>query len=73
MDGLDGFVLIPIGTVVLASLLTDETNSSLFLSGAAVVLAGVSISALMPARKAVWEPVEEPAVPEEIELAEEDI
>ena len=63
-----GFVLIPIVTVVLASLVTDETISLFFLVGAAVVLAGVYVGALMPAKK----PAEAPVVPEETEPAEED-
>lgn len=62
------FVLTPIVTVVLASLITDETITAIFLAGAAVVLVGVYVGALMPARKAAEpeEPakVEEPAEPE---------
>jgi drug/metabolite transporter (DMT)-like permease len=54
-----GFVLTPIVTVILASLLTDETVSLIFLAGAAVVLAGVYVGALMPTKKKP-EPVEEP-------------
>ena len=54
------FVLTPIVTVVLASLFTDETISLLFLVGAAVVLAGVYIGALMPSKKAPA-PEKEPA------------
>lgn len=42
------FVLVPIVTVVLASILIDETITPLFLVGAAVVLLGVTIGALMP-------------------------
>jgi len=46
-----GFVLVPIITVILAAFLTDETISVLFLVGAAVVLVGVYIGALMPSKK----------------------
>ncbi|MGB3714071.1 MAG: EamA family transporter [Candidatus Promineifilaceae bacterium] len=53
-----GFVLTPIVTVILASLLTDETIALVFVAGAAVVLAGVYVGALMPAKK-----VAEPSVP----------
>lgn len=53
-----GFVLTPIVTVILASLLTDETIALIFVAGAAVVLAGVYVGALMPSKKAA-----EPAVP----------
>jgi drug/metabolite transporter (DMT)-like permease len=63
-----GFVLIPIVTVVLASLVTDETISLFFLIGAAVVLTGVYVGALMSAKK----PAKAPVVPEETEPAEED-
>jgi drug/metabolite transporter (DMT)-like permease len=45
------FVLTPIVTVILAALLTDETISLVFVAGAAVVLAGVYVGALMPAKK----------------------
>ena len=45
------FVLYPIVTVVLASILTDETISPLFLAGSAVVLLGVYIGALKPMKK----------------------
>jgi drug/metabolite transporter (DMT)-like permease len=45
------FVLYPIVTVVLASILTDETISPLFLAGSAVVLLGVYIGALKPKKK----------------------
>ncbi|HSG18948.1 MAG TPA: EamA family transporter [Anaerolineae bacterium] len=68
-----GFVLIPIGTVVLASLLTDETISLIFLVGAAVVLAGVYVGAIMPAKKPAQEVAEKPAIPEEIEPDAENI
>lgn len=63
-----GFVLIPIVTVVLAGLVTDETISVLFLVGAAVVLAGVYVGALMADRKAAEAPPEPEAT-----KAEEDI
>ncbi len=46
-----GFVLVPIVTVILATFLTDETISLLFLVGAVVVIIGVYIGALMPAKK----------------------
>lgn len=46
-----GFVLVPIVTVILASLVTDETISLFFLVGAAVVLAGVYVGALMPGKE----------------------
>jgi drug/metabolite transporter (DMT)-like permease len=46
-----GFVLTPIVTVILASVLTEETISPIFVAGAAVVLAGVYVGALMPAKK----------------------
>ena len=63
------FVLIPIVTVVLASFLTDETISLVFLAGTVVVIAGVYVGALMPAKKPaeLAEPVEptEPAMPAE--------
>ena len=45
------FVLVPIVTVILASILTDETIPLIFLVGAMVVLAGVYVGALMPGRK----------------------
>jgi len=54
-----GFVLTPIITVILATLLTDETVSLIFLAGAAVVLAGVYVGALMPSKKKP-EPVDKP-------------
>jgi drug/metabolite transporter (DMT)-like permease len=67
------FVLTPIVTVVLASVLTDETISLIFLLGAAVVLAGVYVGALKPAKKPAEsvEPAEpvEPPVPAEPALA----
>lgn len=45
-----GLVLIPIVTVILAALLTDETITLVFLGGAAVVLVGIYVGALMPAK-----------------------
>jgi O-acetylserine/cysteine efflux transporter len=51
-------VLVPIVTVILASILLDETISVIFVAGAAVVLTGVYVSALMPVKKAA-----KPAVP----------
>jgi drug/metabolite transporter (DMT)-like permease len=48
-----GFVLYPIVTVVLATFLTDEKISPLFLVGAAVVLLGVFVGALMPNKSKV--------------------
>jgi len=47
------FVLYPIVTVVLATFLTDEKISPLFLVGAAVVLLGVFVGALMPNKSKV--------------------
>lgn len=61
-----GFVLTPIVTVILASLLTDESITLVFLAGAAVVLVGVYIGALLPAKK-------EPEAPEEPGPIKEDI
>jgi drug/metabolite transporter (DMT)-like permease len=45
------FVLYPIVTVVLAAILIDETITLLFLGGAAVVLTGVTVGALLPQNK----------------------
>ncbi|MGD2048594.1 MAG: DMT family transporter [Chloroflexota bacterium] len=61
------FVLNPLVTVILATFLTDEVISLLFLVGAAVVLLGVYVGALMPGVEPA-EPVREdiharPAVP----------
>ena len=61
-----GFVLTPIVTVILATLLTDESITLVFLAGAAVVLVGVYIGALLPA-------IKEPAPPGEQEPIKEDI
>jgi drug/metabolite transporter (DMT)-like permease len=61
------FVLTPIVTVVLASLLTDETISLAFLAGALVVIAGVYVGALRPTKKPAA-PVE-PAVSAEPAMA----
>ena len=44
------FVLYPIVTVVLAAILTDETITGLFLVGAAVVILGVTVGALLPVK-----------------------
>lgn len=52
------FVLNPLVTVVLATFLTDEIISLMFLFGAAVVLIGVYIGALMPSKEPV-EPAKE--------------
>jgi drug/metabolite transporter (DMT)-like permease len=46
-----GFVVIPLVTFVVASLLTSEQVSSNFLVGAAFVLAGVGVGALLPSKK----------------------
>lgn len=56
-----GFVLIPVVTVIFATLFTDETISLIFLLGAVIVLVGVYFGALSSSKK--------PAVPAE----EEDI
>ena len=45
------FVLNPLVTVVLATFLTDEIITGIFLAGGAIVLLGVYVGALMPARK----------------------
>ena len=45
------FVVMPLVTVVVAALLTGEQIRPIFLLGAALVLAGVFVGALMPARK----------------------
>ena len=54
-----GFVLIPVVTVVLATLLTDETITPIFLAGGAIVLLGVYLGALMPSKKGEIVPTEE--------------
>ncbi len=54
-----GFVLIPVVTVVLATLLTEETISPVFLAGGAIVLLGVYVGALMPSKKEEVVPAEE--------------
>lgn len=56
-----GFVLVPILTVILAAFRTDDIISVLFLVGAAVVLPGVYVGALMPSEKGAetTEPPEE--------------
>jgi drug/metabolite transporter (DMT)-like permease len=53
-----GFVLIPLVTIVVASTLAGEVITSNFLIGAALVLAGVLVGALLPS-KTKPEPVEE--------------
>jgi drug/metabolite transporter (DMT)-like permease len=46
-----GFVLIPLVTVIIAALLTHEQISVNFLIGAALVLTGVFVGALLPSKK----------------------
>jgi drug/metabolite transporter (DMT)-like permease len=53
-----GFVMVPLVTIVVAATLAGETITLNFLLGAALVLAGVLIGALLPSKKKV-EPVEE--------------
>lgn len=48
------FVLNPLVMVVLATFLTEEISTVIFLAGGAIVLIGVYVGALMPA----WKPVE---------------
>jgi drug/metabolite transporter (DMT)-like permease len=53
-----GFVLIPLVTIVVATTVADESITPGFLVGAALVLAGVYVGALMPAQEkqeALWE------------------
>ena len=55
-----GFVLVPLVTIVVASTVAGETITPGFLVGAAVVLAGIYIGALMPAKhkqdqETLWE------------------
>lgn len=45
-----GFVLVPLVTIVVASTLAGEENSSDVLVGAGLVLAGVLVGALLPSR-----------------------
>jgi drug/metabolite transporter (DMT)-like permease len=45
-----GFVLVPLVTIVVAAILTDEAITGGFLAGSVLVLAGVYIGALMPSR-----------------------
>ena len=54
-----GFVLIPVVTVVLATLFTNETITLLFLAGTAVVLLGVYVGALAQAKRGEPAPTEE--------------
>jgi drug/metabolite transporter (DMT)-like permease len=56
------FVLNPIVTVILAALLAGETVTPVFIVGTALVLVGVWVSALMPARK--------PKTPVKVEIQE---
>jgi drug/metabolite transporter (DMT)-like permease len=46
-----GFVIIPLVTVIVATALTEEQISANFLIGAALVLAGVLVGALLPGKK----------------------
>jgi drug/metabolite transporter (DMT)-like permease len=46
-----GFVLVPLVTLVVASTVAEESISSQFLVGTALVLAGVYVGALMPAKE----------------------
>ncbi|HSM70083.1 MAG TPA: DMT family transporter [Anaerolineales bacterium] len=46
-----GFVIIPLVTVIIASILTREQITLSFLIGAVLVLIGVSVGALLPGRK----------------------
>lgn len=61
------FVLNPLVTVILATFLTDEVISLMFLIGAAIVLLGVYLGALKPAKEPAVPPKEDiharPAVP----------
>lgn len=61
------FVLNPLVTMILATFLTDEVISLMFLVGAAIVLVGVYVGALMPAKEPAEPPREDiqarPAVP----------
>ena len=53
-----GFVLIPLVTIVVAATVAGESITPAFLVGAALVLAGVYVGALMPAKEkqeALWE------------------
>jgi drug/metabolite transporter (DMT)-like permease len=50
-----GFVIIPLVTVVVASVLTNEQISANFLLGAALILAGIFIGALLPGKAKVKE------------------
>jgi drug/metabolite transporter (DMT)-like permease len=45
-----GFVIIPLVTVIVATVLTDEQISTNFLLGAALVLTGVLVGALLPSK-----------------------
>ncbi len=51
-------VLIPLVTIVVAATVAGESITPAFLAGAALVLAGVYVGALMPAKEkqeALWE------------------
>lgn len=50
-----GFVIIPLVTVIIAALLTKEQITINFLIGAALVLTGVLVGALLPGRKKATE------------------
>ncbi len=53
-----GFVLVPLVTIVVAATVAGESITPGFLAGAALVLAGVYVGALMPAKEkqeALWE------------------
>ncbi len=54
-----GFVLIPLVTMVVATTLAGERITVYFLIGAALVLAGVLVGALLPTRSAKAEAIEE--------------
>lgn len=53
-----GFVLVPLVTIVVAATVAGETITGSFLAGAALVLAGVYVGALMPQKQkqeALWQ------------------
>ena len=54
-----GFVLIPVVTVILVTVFTDETITLTFLAGTAVVLLGVYVGALTQAKKEAPLPTED--------------
>jgi drug/metabolite transporter (DMT)-like permease len=45
-----GFVVIPLVTVIVAAVLTDEQITAAFLVGAVLVIAGVLVGALLPSK-----------------------